>query len=78
MRRLRPYFGYLHPHRGLLTLAIACGAMMVSHVNDAYFWVVTQMSDMTVTQGYRLMTVASAIAGLTGILTVLGLSLFLL
>jgi gluconate:H+ symporter, GntP family len=62
----------------LATLAIASGAMVVSHVNDAYFWVVTQMSDMTVTQGYRLMTMASAIAGFTGIITVLGLSLFLL
>lgn len=62
----------------LTTLAIASGAMMVSHVNDSYFWVITQMSGLTVAQGYRLVTVASAIAGLTGILTVFLLSLFLL
>lgn len=54
----------------LATLSISCGAMMVSHVNDSYFWVITQMSGMSVTQGYRLITVASAIAGLTGIVTV--------
>ncbi|MBA4137349.1 MAG: gluconate transporter [Opitutus sp.] len=62
----------------LATLAIASGAMMVSHVNDSYFWVITQMSNLSVSQGYRLITVASGIAGLTGILTVFLLSLFLL
>ena len=62
----------------LATLAISSGAMMVSHVNDSYFWVVTQMSGMTVAQGYRLITVATAIAGLTGIATVFLLSLILL
>lgn len=61
----------------LVTLAIASGSMMVSHVNDSYFWVITQMSGMSVSQGYRLITVASAIAGLTGILAVVLLSLFL-
>lgn len=62
----------------LATLAIACGAMMVSHVNDSYFWVITQMSGLTVTQGYRLITMASALAGLTGIATVFALAFALL
>lgn len=62
----------------LTTLAIACGAMVGSHVNDAYFWVITQMSGMSIAQGYRLVTVASVIAGFTGIVTVLVLSLILL
>lgn len=55
----------------LATLAVASGGMMVSHVNDSFFWVITQMSGMTVTQGYRLITVASGIAGLTAITGVL-------
>jgi GntP family gluconate:H+ symporter len=58
----------------LATLAIASGAMMVSHVNDSYFWVITQMSGLTVGQGYRLITVASGIAGLTAITGVMVLS----
>jgi gluconate:H+ symporter, GntP family len=62
----------------LATLAISSGAMMVSHVNDSYFWVITQMSGLSVSQGYRLITVASAIAGLTGIVAVVALSLFLI
>jgi gluconate:H+ symporter, GntP family len=61
----------------LATLSISCGAMMVSHANDSYFWVITQMSGMSVSQGYQLVTVASAIAGITGILVVLLMSLIL-
>lgn len=62
----------------LTTMAIACGAMVFSHVNDAYFWVITQMSGMSIAQGYRLVTIASVVAGGTGIVTVFLLSLFLL
>jgi GntP family gluconate:H+ symporter len=62
----------------LATLAIASGSMVVSHVNDSYFWVITQTSGLTITQGYRLITVASAIAGAAAIATVFALSLFLL
>ncbi len=61
----------------LATLAISSGAMMVSHVNDSFFWVITQLSGMTVAQGYRTVTVASGIAGLTGIAAVLLLRLAL-
>lgn len=59
------------------TLAIAGGSMMLSHVNDSFFWVITQMSGLSVTQGYRVVTVASAIAGITAITTILGLHLLL-
>lgn len=55
----------------LATLAIAGGAMMVSHVNDSFFWVITQLSGMSVAQGYRTVTVASGIAGLTALAAVL-------
>ncbi len=62
----------------LTTAAIACGSMVFSHVNDAYFWVITQMSGMSIAQGYRLVTVPSVIAGVTGIAAVVVLSLILL
>jgi gluconate:H+ symporter, GntP family len=61
----------------LTTLAIGAGAMTVSHANDSYFWVVSQFSGMTVGQAYRLQTLGSAVAGLTGIAAVLVMSLFL-
>ena len=62
----------------LTTLAIGAGAMTVSHANDSYFWVVSQFSDMSVAQAYRLQTLGSAVAGLTGIAVVFVLSLVLL
>jgi len=62
----------------LTTLAIGSGSMMVSHVNDSYFWVITQMCGMTVSQGYRVITVASAVGGLAGIAAVSVLGFFLL
>ncbi len=61
----------------LTTLAIGAGAMTVSHANDSYFWVVSQFSGMSVSQAYRLQTVGSAVAGITGILAVFVLNLFL-
>lgn len=61
----------------LATLAISCGAMVVSHANDSYFWVVTQLSGMRVNQGYQLVTAASGIAGLVGITIVFILALVL-
>ncbi|SMO87469.1 GntP family permease [Fodinibius sediminis] len=62
----------------LVTLAIGAGAMTVSHANDSYFWVVSQFSGMDVSQAYRLQTAGSAIAGVTGMMMVFLLSLFLI
>lgn len=62
----------------LTTLAIGAGSMTVSHANDSYFWVVSQFSGMTVSQAYLLQTGGSAVAGVTGIVTVLLMSLLLL
>jgi len=62
----------------LATLAVASGAMVVSHVNDSYFWVVVQMTGMTVSQGYKTVTVASALAGMTGLVVVVVMSFVLL
>lgn len=59
----------------LATLAIGAGAMTVSHANDSYFWVVAEFSGMDVDQAYKLQTVGSAVAGVTGIATVFMLSL---
>ncbi len=62
----------------LTTLAIGAGAMTVSHANDSYFWVVSQFSGMSVAEAYRLQTLGSAVAGLTGIGAVFVLSLLLI
>lgn len=62
----------------LTVMAIGCGAMVVSHVNDSYFWVVTQFSKMSLTTAYRAQTLATLVQGITGIIVVAILGLILL
>ena len=62
----------------LCVMAIASGAMCVSHANDSYFWVVTNFSKMTADQGYRTQTAMTFIMGVVGMISVYVLSLVLL
>ncbi|GMN09153.1 GntP family permease [Croceitalea sp. MTPC9] len=61
----------------LSVLAIGAGAMTVSHINDSYFWVVSQFSNMDVKTALKGHTVATLFQGLTGIGVVLLLRLLL-
>jgi GntP family gluconate:H+ symporter len=49
--------------KALTVLAIGSGSMVASHANDSFFWVVTQMSGMSVKTGYKLMTVGTILMG---------------
>ncbi|GAA4428590.1 GntP family permease [Pontibacter saemangeumensis] len=51
----------------LVVMAIGAGAMAVSHVNDSYFWVVTQFSGMKVTDAYKAHTMATLMQGIAAI-----------
>lgn len=62
----------------LSVVAIGAGAMVVSHANDSYFWVVTQTTGMSTRIGFRLLTVGTLVQGLTAALTVWLLSLFVI
>ena len=64
--------------KALGVLAIGAGAMTVSHLNDSYFWVVSQFSGMNVQTALKSQTVATFFQGITGIVAVYILSLFLL
>jgi GntP family gluconate:H+ symporter len=64
--------------RALVVVAIGAGSMIASHANDSYFWVVTQMSNMNVNQGYRLQTVGTMVVGLGTTVIVWIISLFVL
>ncbi len=74
MAPLVPIFG-LNPV--LTVLAIGSGAVVVSHANDSYFWVVTQFAGMPASMGYKLWTVATGIQGVASFLFVLILSIFI-
>lgn len=61
--------------KALAVIAIGAGASLVSHANDSFFWVVAQLSDMKVNQGYRTHSLGTAILGLSAmiILTIISL-----
>ncbi len=63
--------------KALVVLAIGAGAMTVSHVNDSYFWVVSQFSDMNTPTALRTLTAATFLQGIVGIITVYILAAFL-
>ncbi|QUW22414.1 GntP family permease [Sporosarcina sp. Marseille-Q4063] len=51
----------------LVVMAIGAGAMTVSHVNDSFFWVITEFSGMKVTDAYKAQTMATLLQGVTTI-----------
>lgn len=64
--------------RILAVLAIAAGSMVVSHANDAYFWIVTEFSGMTTKQSYKAQTGMTLVVGVVSIVVIYILSLILL
>ncbi|GAA1725784.1 GntP family permease [Aeromicrobium alkaliterrae] len=54
----------------LTVLAIGAGAMVVSHANDSYFWVVSQLSRIPVATAYKTLTVATLVEGLAAFATI--------
>jgi len=57
----------------LVALAMGAGAMALSHVNDAGFWIVTRMNGLSVGDGLRTWTVLTTISGFVALLLILGL-----
>jgi GntP family gluconate:H+ symporter len=64
--------------KALVVVAIGAGAMVVSHANDSYFWVVTQFSNMEPKTGFKLQTVGTLVQGTVAALGVWIVSLFIL
>ena len=60
----------------LVVMAIGAGAMTVSHANDSYFWVVTNFGGLTPQNGYKTQTALTLIMGITSIVTLFVVSLF--
>lgn len=49
----------------MTVLAIGAGSSVASHVNDSFFWVLTQLTGMNVKQGYMVQTAGTFIFGTT-------------
>ncbi|MEB3356155.1 MAG: gluconate:H+ symporter [Synechococcales bacterium] len=69
--------GYSAPMIGAITIAIACGATVLSHVNDSGFWLVSRYFGIDEKDTLRSWTVLETILGVVGFLVVLVISLFL-
>ena len=71
--------GFASPMLQALTVtAIGSGALVISHVNDSYFWVVTKFGELSKTSdGYKTVAAASFLVGAASMLTVYVISLFL-
>ena len=63
--------------KALTVLAIGAGAMTVSHINDSYFWVVSQFSNLSVKSALKGHTMATFFQGVTGLILILILQYFI-
>ena len=61
----------------LLVLATGAGSLVLSHVNDAGFWLIKEFFNMTVPQTLKTWTVAETIIGVAGLAFTMLLSLAL-
>ncbi|ULQ55791.1 GntP family permease [Flavihumibacter rivuli] len=68
---LLPQLGLESPDGRLYTvLAMGAGSMMVSHANDAYFWVIAKFQQVPVHVLLKVYTIASILMGLVSFLLV--------
>lgn len=60
----------------LTVLAIGAGSTVVSHANDSFFWVLTQLTGMNVKQGNQVQTLGTLVLGVSAILIIYTISVF--
>jgi len=64
--------------RALAVTSIGAGAMIMSHANDSYFWVVSQFSGLDTTIAYKTHSLATLMQGLTAMLIIFVISIVVL
>ncbi len=57
--------------KAIVVIAIGAGSSVVSHANDSFFWVLTQMTNMEVKTGYKLFSLGTLILGSTAAVSLL-------
>lgn len=58
-------------NRGLLVLATGAGSLILSHVNDAGFWLVKQYFNMTVAETFKTWSMMETILSVVGIIFIM-------
>lgn len=78
MLPLMPGMGFdTEVEKAMVVLAIGAGSSVVSHANDSFFWVMTQMSGLDVKTGYKLQSLGTGILGISAAVILYVLYLFL-
>lgn len=68
---MMPALGLEDPFMKTMTvLAIGAGSTVVSHANDSFFWVLTQLTGMDVKQGNQVQTLGTLILGVSAIMII--------
>ncbi len=68
---LMPALGLSDPGMATMcVLAIGAGSSVASHVNDSFFWVLTQLTGMNVKQGYQTQTAGTFIFGVSAMVII--------
>jgi Gnt-I system low-affinity gluconate transporter len=65
------------PALGLMVIAIAAGASIMSHVNDSGFWLISRYFGLSEKDTLRSWTVSVTLVALVGFLGVVVLALFI-
>ena len=52
-------------------MSLGVGSMTISHANDSYFWVVSQMGNIDVKKAYKTHTIGTLIQGFFGLFLVI-------
>ncbi len=58
-------------HVALIIVAVGCGSLFLSHLNDAGFWIVKDCLGLSVQQMFKTWTVCETIVGIAGMLVAL-------
>lgn len=75
---LLPALGFITPDQKLIcVLSMGAGSMMISHANDAYFWVIAKFERIEMPAMLKVYSIATLIMGLVSLCMVYLLSLFL-
>jgi GntP family gluconate:H+ symporter len=78
VQSLLPALGLQTDHERLIcVLSMGAGSMIMSHANDAYFWVIAKFAGLNMKAMFRVYSVATLLMGLTTLLAVYLLSLFI-
>jgi Gnt-I system high-affinity gluconate transporter len=74
---MAPVIAASHVDPNLMVLSIGAGSLMCSHVNDAGFWLFKEYFSLNLRDTFRSWTLMESVAGVVGLLCVLGLDLIL-